>query len=257
MKFVPFTQYVDLTQLLIYAFWLFFAGLIFYLQRESRREGYPLVDDMTGQSRGPDPILLPDPKTFRLAGGRTVTVPNAALDSTGPVNGTKLENWYGSPLIPNGDAMASGIGPGTYVNRPDIADVTYEGHNRIVPMRVATTFSVNAEDTDPRGLPVYAADGAQAGTVKDLWIDRSEYLIRYLEIETTGGKRVLAPINFVDTISGERRRIDIDSLNASHFANVPGLKNPDSVTMLEEEKIVAYYGAGTLYRSPDIQEPLL
>ncbi|MEY3461886.1 MAG: hypothetical protein RLZZ03_1539, partial [Pseudomonadota bacterium] len=28
------------------------------------------------------------------------------------------------------------------------------------------------------------------------------------------------------------------------------------VTLLEEEKIMAYYGAGTLYATPDIQEPL-
>jgi photosynthetic reaction center H subunit len=257
MKFVPLTTYLDVTQVVLYAFWLFFAGLIFYLQRESRREGYPLVDDMTGASRGPDPILLPDPKTFRLASGRSVTVPDASLDDTGPVNGTKTENWYGAPLVPNGDPMTSGIGPGTYTRRPDIPDVTYEGHNRIVPIRVATSFSIDSNDTDPRGLSVYAADYEQAGTVKDVWVDRSEYLIRYLEVELTGGKRVLVPMNFVDKICGDRKRIDVDSLLAKQFAGVPSTKNADSVTLLEEDKIVAYYGAGTLYRTPDIQEPLL
>lgn len=35
------TQYVDVAQLVLYAFWLFFFGLIWYLQRESHREGYP------------------------------------------------------------------------------------------------------------------------------------------------------------------------------------------------------------------------
>ncbi len=257
MKFIPLTTYLDVTQVVLYAFWVFFAGLILWIRREDRREGYPLVDDMTGVQRDFNPALHADPKTFRLASGRTVQVPDASRDDNRPVRGTKTENWYGAPLVPTGDAMSAEIGPGAYAVRADIADVTFEGHNRIVPMRVATSFSIDSNDTDPRGLPVYAADTEQAGTVKDVWIDRSEYLIRYLEIETTGGKRVLCPMNFVDRICGDRKRIDVDSLLAKQFAGVPTTKTADSVTLLEEDKIAAYYGAGTLYRTPDIQEPLL
>lgn len=36
------TSYVDFAQVLLYAFWIFFAGLIYYLRREDKREGYPL-----------------------------------------------------------------------------------------------------------------------------------------------------------------------------------------------------------------------
>jgi photosynthetic reaction center H subunit len=36
------TGYVDVAQLALYAFWAFFFGLILYLRREDRREGYPL-----------------------------------------------------------------------------------------------------------------------------------------------------------------------------------------------------------------------
>ena len=39
------TQYLDLTTLVLYAFWIFFAGLIYYLRREDKREGYPLASD--------------------------------------------------------------------------------------------------------------------------------------------------------------------------------------------------------------------
>ncbi len=35
------------------------------------------------------------------------------------------------------------------------------------------------------------------------------------------------------------------------------LKNPDSVTMQEEEKIAAFFGGGTLYATPARAEPLL
>ena len=39
---VIFFGNVDLAQISLYAFWLFFAGLVIYLQRENMREGYPL-----------------------------------------------------------------------------------------------------------------------------------------------------------------------------------------------------------------------
>ena len=39
------TGYIDVAQLVLYAFWIFFVGLIFYLRREDKREGYPLESD--------------------------------------------------------------------------------------------------------------------------------------------------------------------------------------------------------------------
>jgi photosynthetic reaction center H subunit len=36
---------IDFAQIVLYAFWIFFAGLIWYLRREDKREGYPLVSD--------------------------------------------------------------------------------------------------------------------------------------------------------------------------------------------------------------------
>ena len=44
---------------------------------------------------------------------------------------------------------------------------------------------------------------------------------------------------------------------ARHFAQVPGLQNPDQVTFLEEDQITAYYGGGTLYAEPSRLGPLL
>jgi photosynthetic reaction center H subunit len=41
------------------------------------------------------------------------------------------------------------------------------------------------------------------------------------------------------------------------FAAVPATGRPDKVTMLEEEKIAAYYGGGTLYATPQRAEPLI
>ena len=52
-------------------------------------------------------------------------------------------------------------------------------------------------------------------------------------------------------------RVHVEAILADQFANVPRTRNPDQVTLLEEEKIAAYYGAGTLYATPARVEPLL
>ncbi len=39
------TEYIDITQVVLYGFWFFFFGLVYYLRREDKREGYPLGSD--------------------------------------------------------------------------------------------------------------------------------------------------------------------------------------------------------------------
>jgi photosynthetic reaction center H subunit len=41
-------NYIDFPTILIYLFWFFFAGLVLYLHREAKREGYPLESDRKG-----------------------------------------------------------------------------------------------------------------------------------------------------------------------------------------------------------------
>ena len=71
-----------------------------------------------------------------------------------------------------------------------------------------------------------------------------------------GTGTVLLPVTFAD-ISGHWRRVRVAALMAAQFADVPKLKNADSVTFLEEEKITAYYGGGMLYAKPSRSRPLL
>jgi photosynthetic reaction center H subunit len=126
-----------------------------------------------------------------------------------------------------------------------------------VPLRVAPGFGVAPQDVDPRGLPVTGVDGRDGGTVVDLWVDRAEMLFRYLEIDVPNaakGPQVLLPINFA--VVGERN-VKVQSVLGEQIAGVPRLKHPDQVTLLEEEKIMAYYGAGTLYATAARSEPLL
>jgi photosynthetic reaction center H subunit len=245
------TGYIDVAQLVLYAFWIFFAGLIYYLHRENKREGYPLESDRSAAITVQGWPAVPEPKTYRLANGETFEAPNQRLDNQPPVH----EGAYrGSPMQPTGDLLLAGVGPGSWSNRADVADVTYEGLVKIVPLRVAAGFGVAPQDVDPRGLPVLGDDLVEGGRVVDLWVDRSEMLFRYLELEVDGGGRVLLPMNFARV---EQRRIRVKSILGHQFARVPKTRVPDQVTLLEEEKIMAYYGAGTLYATPSRQEPLL
>ena len=134
--------------------------------------------------------------------------------------------------------------------------MTYDGRPRIVPMRVATDFSVEERDPDPRGKPVYGLDDKIGATVTDIWVDRAEPQIRYLEIATDGGGQALLPINFV-RISKDGERVQVVAIRSDHFAMVPGLANPDQVTLQEEDKICAFYGGGHLYATPQRAEPIL
>ena len=251
------TPYIDVAQLVLYAFWIFFAGLIYYLHRENKREGYPLESDRSARAprvkvQGWPPI--PKDKTYLLRDGRTVVTPRVEAPE-GPLRARPIGPWPGAPLVPEGDPMTAGVGPGSFTQRPDIPDRTVDGLPRLVPLRDAPVLGIAGQDGDPRGLPVHGADGAIAGTVRDLWVDQAEMLFRYLEVELGGrGQRVLLPINFARI--GDRR-VRVRSLLASQFAGVPTLREPGIVTMLEEERIVAYYGAGTLYATAQRQEPLL
>ena len=77
------TSYIDVAQLVLYAFWLFFAGLIFYLRREDKREGYPLDHRPLGpasRSRASRPC--PRPRPSCCTHGGTYTAPRAATPTT-------------------------------------------------------------------------------------------------------------------------------------------------------------------------------
>ena len=245
------TQYVDVAQIVLYLFWIFFAGLIYYLIRENHREGYPMD---SGRENGPKIVgwPVPGPKTFKMADGHQTLAPDFSRPD-GAYQGQPSHGWNGAPLEPVGDPLLAGVGPGAWAQRADVPDLTYHGEAKIVPLRVATDHEVSVQDVNPIGLPVIGGDGEVAGHVKDLWVDRSETLFRYLEVELPNGQSVLTPTPFARI---RRKEVEVASILSYQFANVPKLRNPDQITLLEEEKVSAYYGAGTLYATPSRQEPL-
>jgi len=251
------TGYIDVAQVVLYAFWIFFAGLIIYLRREDKREGYPLESDRTARAprvRVQGFPAMPKPKMFALAGGGSVSAPRPHTD-TREIKARPVGGWPGAPLEPTGDPMLDSVGPASYAERADTPDQTLEGATRIVPLRVATDFSLETRDPDPRGMNVIGADGKVGGVVRDVWVDRSEAIIRYLEVDA-GGRNVLLPINFT-RIDGRRRRVTVQALHAHHFAKVPAHASADQVTLREEDRITAYYGGGHLYADASRMGPWL
>ena len=248
------TGYIDVAQLVLYAFWIFFAGLIYYLHRENKREGYPLESDRSRSIVVQGFPAVPAPKTYRLPHGGTATAPTGKAD-TRAIKARPTGPWPGAPLEPTGDPMVDGVGPAAYAERADEPDLTYDGKVKIIPLRVATDYHVETRDPDPRGMPVIGADGETGGTVRDVWVDTAEVMIRYLEVELRGGGRtVLLPWNCTRVGGG---KVKVKSILGSQFANVPGLRQPDQVTLLEEDRIMGYYAGGHLYATPARQEPLL
>ena len=249
--------HIDIAELMFYIFFLFFLGLIIYLRREDRREGYPVEDDIGGRLRRDDGLLTTArPKTFNLPFGQgSVTLPNSNRDPVEVANSRRTAAWTGASIEPIGDPMAAGIGPGARAHRAKFADVTAEGHLRIVPIGDATGTTVEARDVDPRGLTVRGADGAIAGTVSDIWVDRSEMMIRYLEVDT-GTRKVLMPMTMA-LVSRGKNNVTCSAITAAQFAAVPALAKKCEITRDEEEQVVAYFGAGYLYATPERQEPII
>ncbi|MCA3303102.1 MAG: PRC-barrel domain-containing protein [Roseomonas sp.] len=252
--------FLDLAAVSLYIFFAFFAGLVYYLIREGRREGFPLVaelPDRLGVATLHGSPEMPAPKVFRLHYPEGATIvqgvrPERDVDA-------QLSPDYpypGTAFVPTGDAMQDGVGPAAYADRADTPDLAFDDNKpKIVPLRAAPGWHIAHEDPDPRGKSVITLDGVVAGTVVDLWVDRSEYILRYVETEIPGGRRVLVPI-FLCTFTDEGTARVI-SVTAAQFAAAPGIARPEQITLLEEDRISGYFGGGHFYATPERSESYL
>ncbi|MCP9223837.1 photosynthetic reaction center subunit H [Erythrobacter sp. LQ02-29] len=174
----------DLPLLLVILFFIFFLGLVFYLRREDKREGYPLVQDPRDRARPRVDIVgfpgLPKPKLFRMPHG----LPDKYApgpDAPDPVHGDWI-GGMGGPLVPRGDPLLSRTGAASWVERADHPDLSYDGQPVFRPLRWLENFTVAHLDADPRGMPILGCDKQVAGEVVDIWADRAEHHARFLEV---------------------------------------------------------------------------
>lgn len=244
---VTFFGNFDLASLAIWLFWGFFALLIYYLQTENMREGYPLEteDGLPAPNQGPFPV--PRPKTVKLPNGKgEVVLPSAANEAAHRRENLAMARTAvseGFPHAPTGDPMADGVGPASWVPRRDEPELDGHGHAKIVPMAQAKGFVVSA-GRDPRGLPVQAGDLEVVGRVSDLWVDAPEQVVRYLEVELNSGSRRLVPMTMAKIWAD---RVRVNAITSDLFEGIPATKSLTTVTKLEEDKISAYVASGWLY----------
>ncbi|MDP3265150.1 MAG: photosynthetic reaction center subunit H [Tabrizicola sp.] len=244
---VTFFGDFDLASLAIWSFWGFFALLIYYLQTENMREGYPLEteDGLPAPNQGPFPV--PKPKLFRLSFGQgDVTVPspeNEAAHRRTNLALARTATSEGFPHAPTGNPMLDGVGPASWAPRRDEPELDGHGHNKIVPMSRLDGFSVSA-GRDPRGLPVQAGDLEVVGRVSDLWVDAPEQLVRFLEIDLNSGGKRLVPMTMAKIWAD---RVRINFLASDSFDSIPATKSATEVTKLEEDKIAGYVASGWMY----------
>ena len=258
MPHVQFTPGFDVAQLVFYAFVLFFIGLLYYLRREDRREGYPVEDELTGRvlPHG-TPLSEASPKLFHLPFGRgTIAKPDFIRDPA-DLAARPTERFHGAPLVPTGNPLADGIGPAAWAERRREPDLDWEGRPRIVPLSSDPEVVVSVRDPSMLGWPVVGLDGEIAGTVADLWVDRPDRLVRYLHVDLDGSTRsVLAPMQMAK-LDRRRRVVKVDAITAAQFAGVPVPAGEGVLTAYDEERIMAYFGGGYLYATPQRAEPLL
>ena len=252
------TSHIDVAQVTLYAFWLFFAGLILYLRREDKREGYPLVSDVPGEDGTVGYPPLPEPKTFLMKHGVPRMAPRAEERERPPV--VPSAAWPGAPFLPTGNPMIDGVGAASYAMRSDEPALAWEdGKPMIVPLRAAPEYSLASEDPELIGWSVIGADGVVAGAVVDVWIDRSEAVVRYVEVALTAplpARTVLMPVGFGSLVR-KTREVRVGAILGEQFGDVPALKSADRITLLEEDKVSGYFAGGLLYATPERAEPLL
>ena len=259
------TSYVDLAQVTLYAFWIFFFGLVLYLHREDKREGYPLVSEAAGHTEEFAThgfLRTPAPKVFRLFHGGERLSPETNPPRF-PTAAAAAGSFPGAPIEPTGNPLVDGIGPASWAYRDDVPDLTIDGKLKIVPMRDAPDYGLDRRSPDPRGQNVIGADGDVAGVCVDLWVDEMEESLRYLEVELAAviepeeeRRHVLVPAPFV-RYRTRMRVVSVRALLAHQFRDIPRLRDPGQVTRLEEDKLVGYFGGGALYATPSRLGPLL
>jgi len=253
--FGAITQQIDAVEVLVIAFFVFLSGLIYYLRREDKREGYPLDDSGSRRGRIEGFPPAPPPKFFRLLEGGTTAMPHEHPAT--PIAAEPLGASPGAPLIPLGDTLRSELGPAAYPRRRN-EPMFVLGEPQLRPLAQAHGWKIADGDPDPRGMQVVDAERAEVGVVREIWIDRGAKILRYLEVSRESGAsnpleterlatdRALVPIYYAD-IDARRRVIRVRTLLAREFDDVPRPARSDQITAREEDHLNAFYAGATLY----------
>jgi photosynthetic reaction center H subunit len=243
---VNFFGNFDLASLSIWLFWLFFAGLIYYLQTENMREGYPLQDE--DGNPGPNSTFpMPSDKTFtRPFGQPSVTVPSGQRPDRADLALARSARTTASPIRPPAtrSSMAWVPPPGrTARTGPNSTGTAMRRSSR---WRASPTSSSPPGATrgafrcSPRTTRSWRMSPTCGSTLRSTWSATSRWNSSPSTARASGSSRSPWRVS-------RRRWVEIASLKSGHFAGVPRTASDAQITKLEEDKICAYYAGGKLY----------
>ena len=204
--FGQISNQLDIPTLAFWVFALFFVGLVFWLQRESKREGYPLkASPFTTELLDGFPPPPAGELTYILNEGGTTDAPH--FYEQPPTHSRPMHQFDGTPFRPLGNPLLAAIGPGSWVMKKDVPALTERGDRLLEPLRAMHEWSIERQDADPRGMAVFDWRWNEVGRVVDVWIDRGIKIIRMLEVELRDDLRAgyvpgSAPRNATDGVLG-------------------------------------------------------
>lgn len=249
---------LDGAMLSVIGFVLFFAGLVWHLRKEDKREGYPL------EVEGPDGRIhhvegwppVPEPKVFMRPHDPGFAQAPREHD---PELEIPRHRWPapGYPLDQGDDPLEEGLGAAAWTRlREEKPDLDVEGEPKLTSLNANSDYFVPEGDPDPRGWPILGADGKEVGTIRDLWFNRAEYFLRYFEFTVHGedGGR-LAPAFFVEVLP-DKRIAQAITLTAKDLARTPTRSHEDVITMREEDRLNGWFAGGIVYSAGELPPAL-
>ena len=177
------TAHMDVAQVVLYAFWVFFAGLVFYLRREDRREGYPLEAEVPGHFKARNSCWIPEPKMFLRADGRQGPCPELQ-GGRAPDQRAEGRALAGRAAHPDGRSDARRRrprqlrrAPRRALHRPLTATICSP---RSASPRTSRSPS---EGANPARLRRGRADGVAAGASATCGSTARKSIVRYFEVK--------------------------------------------------------------------------
>ena len=235
--------------LCVAAFVLFFAGLVYHLRREDKREGYPLEmerpDGSIYHEGGIPPV--PEPKVFYRPHDRGIALA-PRTEEPEPVRPGVRPPPIGYPLDPGPDPLMEGVGAASWTRiREEKPDLDVEGSPKLIPLNDNPEYYIPAGDPDPRGWDLYSADNRKVGKVHDLWFNRAEFFLRYYEVTVDGEEgRRLIPAFFAEALPQDEI-VRVTSLVEKDVRRVPLRADGDCITMREEDRLNGFFAGGLVY----------
>ena len=240
---------LDVALLCVIAFVTFFVGLVVYLRREDKREGYPVevsgFQGRTQTSEGFPP--MPSPKLFYRPHGRGVAQAPRVEEPETVRPGQKLPPMA-FPLDPGANPLEEGIGAAAYTTlREDVPDLDVEGEPKLISLNDHPAYYIPDGDPDPRGWVLISADKKIVGKVEDLWFNRAEFFLRYFEVSIDGAEgRHLIPAFFAEALPADRA-VRATTLVAKDLRNAPIRADSTCITMREEDRLNGFFAGGLRY----------